>query len=72
NVMILAVNIPFPYSTPSITNRLSFNSSKETTSTNDAKPIRLNRDRLPATKISNGNSPVSVATSSHEEKVNRL
>ncbi|CAF3412578.1 unnamed protein product [Rotaria socialis] len=62
------VNIPFPYSTPSITNRLSFNSSKETTSTNDAKPIRLNRDRLPATKISNGNSPVSVATSSHEEK----
>ncbi|CAF0985531.1 unnamed protein product [Rotaria magnacalcarata] len=63
-----SVNIPFPCSTPSITNRLSFNSSKETTSTNDAKPIRLNRDRLPATKISNGNSPVSVTTSSHEEK----
>ncbi|CAF0760667.1 unnamed protein product [Rotaria sp. Silwood1] len=61
------VDILFPCSTSSITNRL-FMSSKETTSTNDTKPIRLNRDRLPAAKLSSGNSHISVSTPTNEEK----
>ncbi|CAF2389470.1 unnamed protein product [Rotaria sp. Silwood2] len=61
------IDIPFPCSAPSITNRL-FMSAKQTTPTNDTKPIRLKRDRLPATKITITNSPNSISTSSNGEK----
>jgi hypothetical protein len=59
------IDIPFPCSLPSITNRL-FMSSKPSTPTNDTKPIRLNRDRLPAAKISN-----SVSLPSNGEQVHK-
>jgi hypothetical protein len=71
-VFILVIDIPFPCSTPSITNRLLLLSSKEPTSTNETKPVRLNRDRWPATKPSSGNSVTSVSTPSNEEKVDKL
>jgi hypothetical protein len=43
-------------------------SSKPSTPTNDTKPIRLNRDRLPAAKITISNS---ISTPSNGEKVNK-
>jgi len=61
------IDITFPCSVPSITNRL-FTSSKPSTPTNDTKPIRLTRDRLSATKTSSGKSLISVSTPSNEEK----
>jgi len=61
------VDITFPCSAPSITNRL-FMSSKPSTPTNDTKPIRLNRDRLPAAKITISNS---ISAPSNGEKVNK-
>ncbi|CAF1124354.1 unnamed protein product [Rotaria sordida] len=61
------IDISFPCSAPSITNRL-FMSTKQTTPTNDTKPIRLNRDRLPAAKITISNSSNSLSASSNGEK----
>ncbi|CAF3937838.1 unnamed protein product [Rotaria sp. Silwood2] len=61
------IDTSFPYTTSSITNRLLM-SLEETMSTNDTKPIRLNRDRLPATKTFSGNSSISVSTPTNEEK----
>jgi hypothetical protein len=52
----------------SIGNRLLIMTSKETTSTNDTKSVRLNRHRLPETQTSSGNSSPSVSTQSNEEK----
>ena len=62
------LDILFPCSAPSITGRL-FMAAKQTTpsttSNNDNKPIRLNRDRLPATKVPSGN----LSSSSNENTV---
>ncbi|UJR10445.1 hypothetical protein I4U23_014649 [Adineta vaga] len=61
------IDIPFPCSAPSITNRL-LKSSKPITPTNSTKPIRLNRDHLPAAKIAISNSTSSIHTPSNGEK----
>ncbi|CAF0848848.1 unnamed protein product [Adineta ricciae] len=58
------IDIPFPCSAPSITNRL-FISSKPSPSADNNKPIRLNRDRLPAAKAT-----ISNSTSSPSQPVN--
>ncbi|CAF1204585.1 unnamed protein product [Adineta steineri] len=60
------INISFPCSTPTIISRVSLIPAKESTSTNDKKPVRLNRDRLPAT---NGISSTSTSKQSNEEKL---
>ncbi|CAF1267867.1 unnamed protein product [Adineta steineri] len=59
------MDISFPCSAPSITNRL-FTTSKQSPSTNSTKPIRLNRDRLPAAKTT---TPKPISPPSNEEKV---
>jgi hypothetical protein len=69
NIFILAADISPP---SSIGNRLLIMTSKETTSTNDTKSVRLNRHRLPETQTSSGNSSPSVSTQSNEEKVNKI
>ncbi len=61
------IDISFPCSAPSILNRL-FTSSKQSPPGNSTKPIRLNRDRLPATKIT---IPNSNSSSPNGEKVNK-
>ncbi|CAF2041088.1 unnamed protein product [Rotaria magnacalcarata] len=55
------IDISFPCAAPSITNRF-LTSNTSITPTNDTKPIRLNRDRLPAAKISISNSSSSTST----------
>ncbi|CAF3991093.1 unnamed protein product [Adineta steineri] len=59
------MDISFPCSAPSITNRL-FTTSKQSPSTNSTKPIRLNRDRLPA---ANTTTPKPISPPSNEEKI---
>lgn len=73
NTIVCLVNTPidilFPCSAPSMTGRM-FATSKQpappTSTNNDNKPIRVNRDRLPATKISIGNN---ASGSSNEKTV---
>ncbi|CAF3506889.1 unnamed protein product [Rotaria socialis] len=55
------IDISFPCAAPSITNRF-LTSNTPITPTNDTKPIRLNRDRLPAAKITISNSSSSTST----------
>ncbi|CAF1161535.1 unnamed protein product [Adineta ricciae] len=61
------IDIPFPCSAPSITNRL-FISSKPSPSPDNTKPIRLNRDRLPAAKATISNSTSSPSLPVNGEK----
>ncbi|UJR35487.1 hypothetical protein I4U23_028241 [Adineta vaga] len=63
------IDISFPCSTPTIIDRLSCVSSKETTFINNTKPIQLNRNRLPTSKISNANSSISISKPTGEDKL---
>ena len=75
NTIVCLVNTPidilFPCSAPSITGRMFVTSKQPSPSpstNNDNKPIRVNRDRLPATKISIGNN---ASGSSNEKTVTK-